>query len=729
MLQILLLLIVAVSSQSFTRYRKKQCYAFPTRWRDNYKNPWFSNTRWSSSMRVSACMDACRRNSDRYGRPCVGIEVSTTSYSHSTYARCYLLWGCSIRASQSWTTVYLKNAPTSPPTTRPPTTPPPTTAPPTTAPPTTPSPYGPCTPTYTDLVLGKLTPASDEFAKCNSDVQTIATTLVAVAALSAEVTLTVNQTQETVEKINEINDNVHSSGIVNMLGKIPKIGIFIKLGMKAADKMIEKLEEILVFLERHMTRINKVVQGAKKVFVNMAKVTTPTSAFLSGANVTLHESRRCMVFSGECDPASGSVAGNIEGGNQEAWPKVETPLGAIKTGGEVCHAVFNPMVSLFVKIKGLADLLKALLEPIQKIMGKVNDFMTWMAQKIQEFKEELEKSLFVQCGMEIFQPITGAVNLGVCPLVELEQQIMFNVVDPVMAKIAVVINDMINGGITAAVDALVPGNFEFKVDDFREDIKPDTWFAVCAGVAALFPEHNEALENLTKIELPKTYNQEDLKDAILSEVLFDPIVPEQTYYTDACSQAWNDLWNFDHMQNCWTIINTCNQINQDLLTARNEAAAAALDEQTYLTAYNNAVQARDDAEDALGPLEDRMNEAGDLLEETQAGLVLCHGCTDYDINCLPHNCWEPFCVRCCTCYTTYRTLLASVIEAQRQYDQDEKAYLDQKKILEAAQVTVALAMGDLTTARELTAAKEQRVADLEVELCAEGGECVGAALG
>jgi hypothetical protein len=140
---------------------------------------------------------------------------------------------------------------------------------------------------YTEAMIAKMDTAQHKFGECADDIAGISGTLGTLSTASWIVTKIVEATDDIVEKVDGVMDSLKKAKIEDILGKIPKVGMFIKMGINVMDKVIDALEPLFDLLAKYMQRINSAISITSNVFKVMRVVATPTAWYLSGS----HEAR------------------------------------------------------------------------------------------------------------------------------------------------------------------------------------------------------------------------------------------------------------------------------------------------------------------------------------------------------------------------------------------------------------------------------------------------------
>jgi len=253
-----------------------------------------------------------------------------------------------------------------------------------------------------------LGPAATRFGQCHSSIETVVDRITEFRDDVGVLDEMAADLKEASDVINGVLDDIKRGGLVDVAAKIPKVGKFIKMGFKIADKAADTLESVTELVANATGKFYNVTGYIEKAFVGTAKVTGPVSMFLAEADEILVEAIKCAEAG--CDDASQS----LEDISREAYPTAEVVLQGIATTGLACHRAMSPIDEIMEVIVRASHELRKLLRPARDVLDAVVDFVTELNKEIQEFEDSLMNSNPVRCTLAIFEPLTEAFDVATC---------------------------------------------------------------------------------------------------------------------------------------------------------------------------------------------------------------------------------------------------------------------------------------------------------------------------
>lgn len=394
-------------------------------------------------------------------------------------------------------------------------------------------------------LLAKLEPAATNFQKCHNSVESIASQLKKLKGGMAKARRSADNLERSTEKINDVLEKTKDM-TSKTLGKIPKIGIFIKMGINAATQVSNPLQKLARIISRAATKVELAVKITENTFSKTKFITAPVAKLLTGSHKALSAAHKCASAAGyRCASAEGSM----ERTNQIALARARNDLQAISNTGEVCNKVLNPVDTAITSIAAMVSELDKLAAPIDDILANIKDFMEEIDRLIKDFMDALSQSTAAKCALEIFKPITDAVRVVTCPMDEAANKAFTALINTIMNEVKDLINDATTKLITEGIEALVPDDLRIDIPDFRPNLPTGTWLAMCTAASVAFPEYKymDQIFNVVKfgfdMTLPYTVTGEQIEQHILGEVLArTQIEPLQVKsYNSACADAFNDI--------------------------------------------------------------------------------------------------------------------------------------------------------------------------------------------
>jgi len=263
-------------------------------------------------------------------------------------------------------------------------------------------------------------------------------------------------------------------------------------------------------------------------------------------------------------------------------------------------------------------------------------------------RQKLYANLMAQCALEIFEPVTDTINLLTCPVDELVGAFMHYVVNNLILKAGVAIQTATNNGITAAVDAFIPDNFELYIPDFTNIVPHDAWYGFCEDAALVFPTLPNTIKDFVNLDLPYRVTGKDLEDKILSKALSKTDLGyELGEYESACVEAWNEMGT--DFENCQKVLD---EIEKAAQFAACETAKFAHDanEETVNAALSASNAARKHFNDAKSDFQAAQSHLTEVQKDLNGAInslqsakndcpnCRCGGC-GWDFGCIAESAW------------------------------------------------------------------------------------------
>merc|ERR1719433_432900 len=237
----------------------------------------------------------------------------------------------------------------------------------------------------------------------------------------------------------------------------------------------------------------------------------------------------------------------------------------------------------------------------------------------------------VQCGLEIFEPVTDVINLVTCPIDEVAGFVMHYVIGNLMHSVEQLINTATVVGMHVAVEALVPDNLIVHIPDFLDVIPVNFWVDTCEVAAIAFPGYSTTVGEIMGINLPFTMTGQEIKDSILGDSLAELLLSADIDdYESACKHAWEEMGvDFEH----------CEKVLTEIADALVDAKQTVVDE--ALKHFEDAQREFTKAQDHLGDVQRDLDNAISSVEREKASCPRCRcgGCSWHDVNCHLEGVW------------------------------------------------------------------------------------------
>lgn len=504
---------------------------------------------------------------------------------------------------------------------------------------------------FTEKMLARMDNAQEKFGDCAADISEISSSIGKLKKASTRVEQATEALDKIMEKVNTVSDKIllpypKGLGVADLLGKIPKVGIFVKMGAKAATAVIDVLEPLADNIADGYKRVDKAVKVTSTVFKGLKNTATPTSLYLTGSHKILEAAHACGKATGyQC----GTKPAAMEARNAFDYPEASERLDTFAEVGAVCHNVLSPVDMVLRELAEWAENVKKLLEPILAVLKSVVDFVEELDEKIDEFMKMISDSDEAQCALEIFEPVTDTINLLTCPISEVAGFVMHNFIDVMRGSISNMVTMAVTLGVNVAVEAIVPDNLYIHIPDFTAIIPVDFWVDTCDVAAVAFPGYATTVSDILALPLPYTITSQEIKESIITDALegFDLVAMSEDY-NSVCVEAVNEFGgDFDH---CEAVLE---KIADGLVDVSCQVSKAAYDAEVEVVkvqqnVYNAALDHFNDAQadfvsaqqhlaDVYADLESAYND----LESKKGSCPSCRcgGCSALDFGCHIEGVW------------------------------------------------------------------------------------------
>jgi len=393
---------------------------------------------------------------------------------------------------------------------------------------------------YTKKMATGLTNTHKEVSECDKDVKFVRDKFGEVHEVTSDINDIAKDLAYVSKKVKEVYDKIvllppKGFGIADMLGKIPKIGIYIKSGMKFAERIINTVNRILQRVYKVTKKVDWVVKKGKQAFTKIAEVTDPATKFLKHSSDVMNAAVGCM--GGNCN--SGTVGQKLETANREAWNKGGgTALSTTEKMGKTCTDVLNPTKLIMATIADIGKKIKHAIAPVKKVVNKIGDFFRDMMAAIDRFRKMLSENDHAQCALAILGHVAKPFNLAMCPLAEIQNGMQY-IMEVIIHNLEVVITDIMNDAIEAFVELIIPDDFAVTIPDFRKVLPVDAWFVGCTAASLAWPQYAADIQKWNKLPLPYSLTGKQMEQEILEDAKMS--MPSMPKWKSACEEAYKEL--------------------------------------------------------------------------------------------------------------------------------------------------------------------------------------------
>lgn len=430
-----------------------------------------------------------------------------------------------------------------------------------------------CKMNQTCTFYGTLNEASTAFDTCQGNIAGIAGHL-------GTINEGVGKLREVFEKLGDatgalkdfmalITNNINKGGIMGppatlakLIGKIPKIGALIEIGLVTAQKIASFLEKISGFFEKMIGKFETAIGFVQTIFEKTVAITAPVSEVMQKTLAVLNELVNCGQVQSSCSSGVNVIENAAAALNQ---PSVAVVFGVITNASGTCHQGLAPVEATLLKVAEASEAIAYFLDPTQVIFDVVAKVINLVKAKVDEIvgilTEKVFESPLMKCMMDVFAPVTDAINLVSCPVDEGIAGLLHIAVSAALNATEEVIDDMSEDLITKAVDALIPDDFVIEVPNFMKDL-PD-WVDVgkslsCKTANSVWPEHKEKVEAAMAFELPFRMTAKEAEDLITKYAVAATRVSKLVEtYDSACVAAYQKLSAGYEFNNCKGIFDGC----------------------------------------------------------------------------------------------------------------------------------------------------------------------------
>jgi hypothetical protein len=540
-------------------------------------------------------------------------------------------------------------------------------------------------------MLAKLGSAAPKFAQCYLSIRRLSDDLAEISDTAGDVRSVSKRINTAINKLDDIVEMVLANppkgyGVADLLGKVPKIGIFIKMGLNNAQMMLGKIEEISAIVHKNAKRIDDAISVVDGFFKTTGRITGTTSRFLMKSHATLKEAHGFAQSTGFI---CGEAAGWMEEKNAEAFPLASKPLEAIATAGTICYQVLNPVHTGLAKLREKSNNLAKLMNPINVIVAKIEEFFRAMEKIINDFKKALTDTDAAKCAMSIFEPVTDLVNLATCPVSDGVGLFMKPIIDDTMGLIGRLVDQINNSGITRAVAAIVPGNLDVQVPNFAKLLPTESWF-ITAAVSQKYGEHAADVQTLNVSPLPYKITEKTIRDSILSKALSAMSLSRPNGgYKSACVEAWKSM-NVD-ISACKRLLDQMKKVKCDAAREAHRVNQAAVSRANMelnraRSFFDKEKRNYDHAVNYLSNEQRKFDHAKNELHKARSGCPRCHcgSCCWYCFDCHAEVAW------CCpakgVCHAAISIASGTMDALKKTLDVAKGAVNTAKHTLSAAQL-------------------------------------------
>jgi len=456
------------------------------------------------------------------------------------------------------------------------------------------------------MLLGKIEGAADKMTLCNNSVQNIYKNLKELRKDVKQVQLMLTKVQRIVTNLARVVDRINKPipqglGIADKLAKIPKYGIFIKIGLQAAHKILLIIGKVVKMINKAVKRITNAIKSTENVFKKVGKVSKPITKLLTKAEDMLSAAQADARVSKYCN---GNAAGLMEDANTKAYALVADPLEKTRSAGNTCHTTLTPVENALNTITKAATALSQVMAPVDTVVTAVDNFIADLDKRATDMYNYLKNNAVVGCLTEVFEPITDILNVAMCPLGEMMEATMRFVVEPMFAAVGERIDKLVDNAIRAGVDAIIPDNLHFTIPKFHQHLPTQSWIAVSSTANTLYSaSYNAAVHEADMAGLPYTVSAGALEAAIIAEATPELSGDKPGQYESICAQAVKDIGS-DYPSSC-----------VDLVTQFHDAACASA---THLKQAND--QAVATAQQTVNNLQNTFNNANHELTKARNGV-------------------------------------------------------------------------------------------------------------
>lgn len=399
---------------------------------------------------------------------------------------------------------------------------------------------------YTLDMRRRLGMSADSTQDCANDVGSISGNVERIESGVGDVKKLTGHVNKISSNINKILKKLKESGVTDLIGKIPKIGMVIKMGMQLAEKVSGVVAKVSKRLEKMLATFHKVVKKFSKVFKKLGKATKTVADGIQMAYEVVKVASECGMHG----PREGGPH-QFELINKEALNQmpVDEALTATKKSGQMCVLAFMPYKIITQRLADAARDVRKAIAPAERLLHKVYEFVESMQRRI----EEILGSDTAKCGAELVDMMGGkAFKLVTCPKDELVNVLVSTLLDPIERELASMVDKMVGG---IVLDFGMPDNVQIDFPDPKAMIPKISNFnfiymsdaTKCAYNQVPLTKYNKLEKDLLDVA-PLTIKGPGIAQMIKDALTPVPYVP--TGYESACESAWNEMKDAPGFDNC-----------------------------------------------------------------------------------------------------------------------------------------------------------------------------------
>lgn len=390
--------------------------------------------------------------------------------------------------------------------------------------------------------------SADSTQDCANDVGSISTNVETIESGVGDVKTLTGDVKKISSNINAILEKLKKSGVTDLIGKIPKIGMVIKMGMQLAEKVSGVVAKVSKRLEKMLDQFHKVVKKFSTVFKKLGKATKTVADGIQMAYKVVKVASECGMHGPREDgPHQFELVNKLE---LQQRP-VDEALTATKKSGQMCVQAFMPYKIITRRLADVARNVRKAIAPAKRLLHKVYEFVESMKRRI----EEILGSDAAKCGAELVDMMGGrAFKLVTCPKDELVNVFVSTLLDPIERELASMVDKLV-GDIVFDMFGGMPDNIKIDFPDPKAmlpKISNVNFMYIsdatkCAYNQVPWTKYNKMEKELLDVA-PLT-----IKGPGIAQMIKDALTPVpyvSTGYESACEAAWNAMKDAPGFDNC-----------------------------------------------------------------------------------------------------------------------------------------------------------------------------------
>lgn len=384
--------------------------------------------------------------------------------------------------------------------------------------------------------------AANSVQHCANDVNTISTDLQTLKSDVDDIKEFNDDVKSISTKLNSILTKMKDTGVTEIIGKIPKIGMVIEMGLQLTEEVSSVVKTISTRTGKVLEKISKVVDTFEEVFTELDKNTQTAADGLQTAHEVVKAAHDCGLPDHEAtEPKAFEKAMKelFSGGAKQA-------LTTTKDAGDMCTHALDPYEEMKQKLADAANKIIDAITPAQDFLKLVEAFVNYLSDKIDEMSQVFNNG-GSKCLKQLYDFGGGkAIDLIKCPVDEAAVLFFEEVAEPLEQALAGLVSKI---GFEVSVSSAVFSIEKIEIPTASQ-LLPNLQdlglsdFATCTWKKISKSEYENQRQEVLDVT-PLTIKAPDIESFDLIS-----ITAPEINYESACEAAWNKLKEENSMDEC-----------------------------------------------------------------------------------------------------------------------------------------------------------------------------------